>query len=128
MHAPGPSFRIHHLKALYEWILSQGQTPCLTLVAAYPGNTVPEGYASSAGVLRLDISPQMVSSLAFALDTGIICLVATFGGKSKLMRIQAGSVTSLCALESDRGEVFQVVEPEAVRHADTRPRLRIVPA
>lgn len=126
MNPPGIDFRIHHLKALYEWILSQGESPFLTFSTDYQGVKAPKEKVAREGELTLDLSKAMVTGLSFNLESSTISLMASFSGTFQSVRIPALAVISLCGKESKRGECFnvQIAPPSAENHR--RPFLTVV--
>lgn len=127
MTPPGIDFKIHHLKALYEWILGQEETPFISFVSDYPGVSAPAGPGSKDGRLMIDLSPGMVSGVVFNLESSMITLMASFGGVFQRICIPSQAVLSLTAKESCRGETFEVRFPPAVdANQKRRPKLTVV--
>jgi len=125
MNPPGIDFRIRHLKALYEWILSQGESPLLSFSTEFPGVKVPKVSSTREGQLTLDMSNSMVTGLAFNLETSVISLMASFSGTFQSIRIPAQAVLLLYAKESKRGEGF-LVELPSPTEVRRRPSLTVV--
>ncbi|MBD8088668.1 Clp protease ClpP [Pseudomonas fluorescens] len=126
MNPPDSDFRIHHLKALYEWILSKGESPFLTFSTDYPGVKAPKEQTAREGKLTLNISKEMVTGLAFNVETSMISLMAAFGGTFQTIRIPAQAVYSICGKESKRGESFTVQFAPPPVELHRRPFLTVV--
>lgn len=95
------------LKGIYQWCIDQGHTPYILVVVAYPGVSVPSGYAKD-GRMILDISPRACHNLSMADDW--ICFNARFGGVARNVDVPMAAVAAIYAAETQEGMGF--AEPE----------------
>ncbi|WP_414040356.1 ClpXP protease specificity-enhancing factor [Acidithiobacillus sp. M4-SHS-6] len=95
------------LNGIYQWCIDQGLTPYILVVVAYPGVSVPSGYAKD-GRMILDISPRACHNLSMA--DGWICFNARFGGVARNVDVPMAAVAAIYAAETQEGMGF--AEPE----------------
>ncbi len=131
------SSRPYLVRALYEWILDNEQTPYLLVNAQYPGAQVPIDYVNN-GQIVLNLAPPAIRGLA--MENTQIRFAGRFAGVSQELVIPIGAVLAIYAKENGQGMVFEEepLEPEPPTGATPqstdkpkgppvgRPRLKVV--
>ena len=91
------------LRAVYEWIVDNVQTPYLLVDAEAEGVQIPQTFVKD-GKIILNIRPQAVQGLA--LEDDAVYFSARFGGKPMQVYVPMSAVLALYALENGKGMVF----------------------
>ncbi len=104
-----PSNRPYLVRAIYEWLTDNAQTPHLIVDAEYEDVHVPQ-YLVDNGQIVLNIGPTAVRDLDLANDA--ISFSARFSGRPVLIYVPIGAVLGVVSRESGNGMFFQPAEPE----------------
>lgn len=80
MTPPSSTFKIFHVKAVCDWIVSLGQSPNLFVRTDYPGVRAPTEFACQSNRMRFNISAKCVQALSINTETGVISFFASFAG------------------------------------------------
>lgn len=97
------------LRALYEWILDNGQTPHV-IVNVHAENVVVPDQAVKDGRLVLNIAPQATRNLS--LENEAISFEARFAGVSREVYLPMDSVLAIYARENGQGMMFSPGQDE----------------
>ncbi len=122
------SSRPYLIRALYQWILDNEQTPHLLVDAIAEGVSVPERYVQD-GRIVLNIAPRAVNVLDLGNED--ISFEARFGGVSSSVVFPVSAVVAIYARENGQGMMFgqednpDPPEPETPE-PPKRPGLRVV--
>ena len=104
-----PSNRPYLVRAIYEWLTDNAQTPYLIVNAAYEDVQVPQHLVDN-GQIVLNISPTAVRDLDLANDA--ISFSARFGGHPMLVYVPILAVMGLISREGGHGMFFRPEEQE----------------
>lgn len=123
--------RPYLLRAMYEWITDNGETPHVVVDATAEGVNVPQSYVRD-GKIVLNISPAATQRLAIGNE--IVEFEARFGGQPFAVRVPAGSVLGIYARETGAGMIFTDNDGEPPEDGDDdgapppkgRPHLKVV--
>lgn len=124
--------RPYLIRALYEWIIDNGQTPYILVNAEDDAVVVPQQFVEG-GKIVLNINPTAVQNLQ--LGNQLVELDARFSGTPMHVSVPVMSVLAIYARENGKGMVFTDEEdggdeppPEAGPDDDKarRPQLRVV--
>jgi len=113
------------VRAIYEWIVDNDQTPYLLVDATITGCYVPEAFVEN-GQIVLNLRPEAIDALN--LGNQEIAFSARFGGKPTDIFIPISAVLAMYAKENGKGMVF---DPEEDVHNQPdpppkKPQLRVV--
>lgn len=97
------SSRPYLVRALYEWIVDNGNTPYLLVNASYEGVVVPQQYIQD-GKIVLNIAASAVQNLE--LGNELVGFNARFSGKAMQVHVPIGAVLAIYAMENGKGMVF----------------------
>jgi stringent starvation protein B len=116
------------IRAFYEWILDNQQTPYIAVNADIAGTIVPMQYVE-AGKITLNIAPSAVKSLTLGNDQ--IHFNARFSGVLTKVVVPIRGVLAIYARENGRGMVFSEEEggddsPPPTPSKASRPKLTVV--
>ena len=100
--------RPYLLRALYEWILENENTPYLMVDGMYPDAVVPEKYIDEDGKLVLDISPVAVRKFIVSNDAAEFD--ARFDARTLHVYIPIAAVEAIYAAEDGDGMIFDPTE------------------
>lgn len=124
------SNRPYLVRAFYEWLLDNGQTPYLLVEVADSSVEVPQQFVED-GHITLNIAPSAVHNLE--LGNEFISFSARFGGKPVDVLFPVASVLSIYAQESGGGMLFPEDEPSVAVSSEPetcpprgRPSLKVV--
>lgn len=125
------SNRPYLIRALYDWLVDNGQTPYLLVNADYSGTVVPRQFVEDGRII-LNIDPAAVSQLQ--LGNEWISFNARFSGVSEDVLVPPAAVQGIYAKENGQGMLFpdeEVVEDEGPEEPDPnrpggRPTLKVV--
>ena len=124
--------RPYLIRALYEWIVDNGQTPYILVNAEDDAVVVPQQFVEG-GKIVLNINPSAVQNLQ--LGNQLVELDARFSGTPMHVSVPVMSVLAIYARENGKGMVFTDEEdggdeppPEAGPEDEKskRPQLRVV--
>jgi stringent starvation protein B len=97
------SNRPYLIRALYDWLVDNGQTPYLLVNADYSGTVVPRQFVEE-GRIVLNIDPAAVSGLE--LGNEWISFSARFSGVSEDILVPPEAVQGIYAKENGQGMLF----------------------
>ena len=97
------SNRPYLIRALYDWLVDNRQTPYLLVNAKYKGTQVPRQFVED-GRIVLNIDPGAVSNLYLGNET--ISFRARFGGVAEDVLVPPGAVLGIYAKENGQGMLF----------------------
>lgn len=91
------------LRAMHEWMLDNGYTPCLVVDAQRPGVRVPAAHVKD-GKIVLNVSPTATRGLVLGNET--VTFEARFGGVSQPLVIPMQAVLGIYARETGQSMIF----------------------
>lgn len=97
------SNRPYLIRALYEWLLDNGQTPYLLVNAEHSGTVVPRQFVED-GRIVLNIDPAAVAGLE--LGNEWISFSARFSGVSEDILVPPSAVQGIYSKENGQGMLF----------------------
>jgi stringent starvation protein B len=97
------SNRPYLIRALYDWLLDNGQTPYLLVNADHSGTVVPRQFVEE-GRIVLNIDPTAVASLE--LGNEWISFSARFSGVTEDILVPPAAVQGIYAKENGQGMLF----------------------
>lgn len=97
------SNRPYLIRALYEWLLDNNQTPFFLVDAEHSDAVVPEGYIED-GRIVLNVSPTAVRDLHLGND--MISFNARFGGRAQDIFVPPSAVLGVYSRENGQGMLF----------------------
>ena len=97
------SNRPYLIRALYDWLLDNGQTPYLLVNADHSGTVVPRQFVEE-GRIVLNIDPTAVASLE--LGNEWISFSARFSGVTEDILVPPSAVQGIYAKENGQGMLF----------------------
>lgn len=100
---PVTSNRPYLIRAIYDWIVDNGQTPLIIVDARYPGVIVPP-QAIRDGIVVLNISMTATGELELGND--LVRFNARFSGVSRGVQIPVAAVMAIRSREYGLGMVF----------------------
>lgn len=123
--------RPYLIRALYEWIIDNGQTPYILVNAEDEQVVVPQQFVEG-GKIVLNITPSAVQNLE--LGNLFVELDARFSGSPMHVSVPVQSVLAIYARENGKGMVFTEEDggdeppPDSGPGEDKskRPQLRVV--
>jgi stringent starvation protein B len=95
--------RPYLIRALYEWIIDNGQTPYILVNAENDQVVVPQQFVEG-GKIVLNITPTAVQNLE--LGNHFVELDARFSGTPMHVSVPVQSVLAIYARENGKGMVF----------------------
>ena len=125
------SNRPYLIRALYDWLVDNGQTPYLLVNAEHSGTVVPRQFVEEGRII-LNIDPAAVSHLQ--LGNEWISFSARFSGVSEDILVPPAAVQGIYAKENGQGMLFpdeEIAEEEGPEEPDPnrpggRPSLKVV--
>ena len=126
------SNRPYLIRAFFEWLVDNQQTPYLLVNAEHSGTVVPRQFVNDGRII-LNIDPAAVSALELGNDW--ISFSARFGGVAESILIPPGAVLGIYAKENGQGMLFpdevtgEVDGPDddpEPNPPDRRPSLKVV--
>jgi stringent starvation protein B len=102
------------VRALYEWILDNDNTPYILVDTASDQVLIPPGIANDGKVV-LNLAPAAIQGLEMANDH--VSFSARFNGVVEQIHVPLASLLAIYARENGEGMMFPVEENEA--DADT---------
>lgn len=123
--------RPYLIRALYEWIIDNGQTPYILVNAEDEQVVVPRQFVEG-GKIVLNVNPSAVQNLE--LGNQLVELDARFSGTPMHVSVPVNSVLAIYARENGKGMVFSDEDggdeppPDGGPDEDKsrRPQLRVV--
>ena len=97
------SNRPYLIRALYDWLVDNGQTPYLLVNADYSGTVVPRQFVED-GRIVLNIDPTAVKALE--LGNEWISFNARFSGVAEDILVPPAAVQGIYAKENGQGMLF----------------------
>ncbi len=97
------SNRPYLIRALYDWLVDNGQTPYLLVNADYSGTVVPRQFVED-GRIVLNIDPTAVKGLE--LGNEWISFSARFSGVAEDILVPPAAVQGIYAKENGQGMLF----------------------
>ncbi len=123
------TLRPYLIRAVYEWLVDNEQTPYLLVDANYQGVVVPESSVSDGKVI-LNVGPAAVQGLLLGND--VVEFSARFGGSPMTIIVPIASALALYSKETGKGMVFEEEAPgdepppEEKPSKAEKPALRVV--
>ncbi|MCP4129295.1 MAG: ClpXP protease specificity-enhancing factor [Gammaproteobacteria bacterium] len=118
------SNRPYLVRAFYEWLLDNDQTPHLLVDVADSSVEVPQQFVED-GRITLNINPSAVRNLE--LGNEYISFNARFGGKPMDVLFPVASVLGIYAQESGSGMLFPEDDSEPEENPPRgRPSLKVI--
>lgn len=122
------SNRPYLIRAIYEWIIDNGMTPYLLVMADQPGVVVPQDFVEDDKII-LNISPTAVQQLEISNES--VSFSARFSGHPMEVVVPVASASALYARENGQGMIFpeedgQPPEPDPDNTKPDRPSLKLV--
>jgi stringent starvation protein B len=123
--------RPYLIRALYEWIIDNGQTPYILVNAEEEQVVVPRQFVEG-GKIVLNVNPSAVQNLE--LGNQLVELDARFSGTPMHVSVPVNAVLAIYARENGKGMVFSDEDggdeppPDSGPDEDKsrRPQLRVV--
>jgi stringent starvation protein B len=112
------SNRPYLIRALYEWLVDNGQTPYLLVNAEHSGTVVPRQFVED-GRIVLNIDPAAVSGLE--LGNEWIRFSARFAGVAEEILVSPAAVQGIYAKENGQGMLFPDEGPDGDGGPDDSP-------
>ena len=103
------SNRPYLIRALYEWLVDNDQTPYLLVDADRESVHVPSRYVEE-GRIVLNVSPSAVRDLSLGND--LIAFEARFGGSAFAISLPPDAVLGVYARENGKGMLFPEEDPD----------------
>lgn len=97
------SSRPYLLRAIYEWLLDNSQTPYIMVNAAAPGVSVPLSFVEN-GKIVLNIEPNAIGNLRMGNEA--VEFDARFKGSPFHVYLPIETVLAIYSFENGRGMVF----------------------
>jgi len=120
------SRRPYLMRAMYEWMIDNDQTPYIVVDATMDDVTVPSQHVED-GKIVLNIGPRATDALR--IDNDYLSFSARFHGAVEQVFVPPASVLGIYAKESGQGMIFTGEEggdPEPSPPRDDKPTLRVV--
>jgi stringent starvation protein B len=105
------SVRPYLVRAIYEWLLDNEQTPYVEVDTSYKEVNVPENYIDEDNSIVLDIAPNSVQHLLID-NEGLSCK-ARFEEISHHIYVPMKAIRSIYSAENEQGMTFPKEEDEA---------------
>lgn len=115
------SNRPYLIRALYEWLVDNDQTPYLLVDADRESVHVPSRYVEE-GRIVLNVSPSAVRDLSLGND--LIAFEARFGGSAFAISLPPDAVLGVYARENGKGMLFpddDIDDPEPPKPTQPTP-------
>ena len=97
------SHRPYLIRAFYDWLVDNRQTPYLLVNAEHGGTTLPRQFVNDGRII-LNIDPSAVSGLE--LGNEWISFSARFSGVVENILVPPGAVLGIYAKENGQGMLF----------------------
>jgi len=103
------------VRALYEWILDNDNTPYILVDTSSDQVSIPNGIASDGKVV-LNLAPAAIQNLEMTND--FVSFSARFNGVGEQIFVPVASMLAIYARENGEGMMFQSEEDNASNAAD----------
>jgi stringent starvation protein B len=114
------------IKAVYDWIIDNNQTPYIEVFTNINGVEVPQDYVTNDSI-TLNLNPSACGNLNLGKD---ITFRTRFRGIDTFVRVPYNAITAIYGKESKRGMFFKVEESEEEsqeqQEKQTKPDLKVV--
>lgn len=119
------SRRPYLMRAMYEWMVDNDQTPFIVVDARLSGVRVPARHVDD-GKIVLNISARATDRLHIGNE--LLTFTARFQGVEEHIEVPPAAVLGIYAKESGQGMIFTGEDgaPEPPPQDDGRPTLRVV--
>ncbi len=119
------SRRPYLMRAMYEWMVDNDQTPYIVVDATMEDVSVPTQHIED-GKIVLNISPRATDQLR--IDNDFLSFTARFHGAVEQVFVPPASVLGIYAKESGQGMIFTGEEGDSDPQppSETKPTLRVV--
>ena len=97
------SRRPYLMRAMYDWMVDNDQTPFIVVDADHPGVQVPRQHVDE-GKIVLNISMRATHGLA--IENDMLSFSARFGDVSEQIFVPPAAVLGIYAKESGQGMIF----------------------
>lgn len=97
------SSRPYLLRAIYEWIVDNGNTPHIVVAADMDGVQVPQQFVDN-GVIVLNVAPSAVRDLELGNDW--VSFSARFAGSAQYVSVPMAAIQAIYARENGQGMVL----------------------
>jgi stringent starvation protein B len=114
------SNRPYLVRAFYEWLVDNGQTPHLLVEVADSSVEVPQQFVEDGRII-LNIGPSAVRNLEVGNE--YVSFNARFGGKPMDVLFPTSSILSIYAKESGSGMLFPEEAADQDETDGTEPKL-----
>ena len=111
------------LRALYEWILDNDNTPYILVDTSSEQVLIPDGIASDGKVV-LNLAPAAVQHLEMTNDQ--VSFSARFNGVAEDLVVPMASLLAIYARENGEGMMFPAEEADAEDARPSGPSLRVI--
>jgi len=101
--SPMTSSRPYLLRAMYEWLQDNDQTPYIMVDAKFPGTQVPESYIQDG---RIIFNIQSSAAAKLNITNEELSFRAKFSGLEHLVLVPIQAVSAIYSFENGRGMVF----------------------
>jgi stringent starvation protein B len=98
------------VRALYQWILDNGNTPYILVDTAGDQVAIPDGIANDGKVV-LNLAPAAIQNLE--MTNSQISFSARFNGVAEQIFVPVSSLLAIYARENGEGMMFPAEEPGA---------------
>jgi stringent starvation protein B len=98
------------VRALYQWILDNGNTPYILVDTASDQVSIPDGIANDGKVV-LNLAPAAIQNLE--MTNSQISFSARFNGVAEQIFVPVSSLLAIYARENGEGMMFPAEEPGA---------------
>ena len=122
--------RPYLIRALYEWIADNKQTPYIVVDTSLPGVVVPQEYVHDNRII-LNIASEVVFNLCIGNDA--FEFKARFAGISRNLWIPVVAVIAIYAKESNRGMIFSnensgtsPLDSETIQPEKVKPKMTLI--
>lgn len=103
--------RPYLVRAIYDWLLDNNQTPYVMVDAFYPEVSVPQEHVKD-GKIILNIAPAAIAGLA--MGNQVLEFKARFSGQPHHIYVPMMAIKAIYAYENGRGMVFNEDEDDAI--------------
>jgi stringent starvation protein B len=103
------------VRALYEWILDNDNTPYILVDTSSDQVSIPGGIASDGKVV-LNLAPSAIQNLEMTND--FVSFSARFNGVAEQIFVPVASMLAIYARENGEGMMFPDEEDNAVADSD----------
>lgn len=119
------SLRPYLIRAIYEWIVDNGNTPYILVDASHELVIVPRQHVQEGRII-LNLSPDAVINLLLGNEE--ITFQARFGGTPMQVQVPIAAVLAIYAKETGKGMIFDddsddhPPPPEPSKKTESKPK------